>query len=90
MVLIVITTILIISIILSSYDNDYYFWGYFVIGESVIFTCLAIGIYLLSLHFKEIKPKLSKFLWGLGIYVLLSIVGLVVYAVLNSLGVISV
>ena len=89
LIVIAIVTIGVVATILSSYDNPDYFWGYFVVGLSVVFACLAVGLYMLSKHFENTNAKLSKFLWWFGVYVLVCIVGLIVYAICNATGVIN-
>lgn len=82
-------TLLITLTIGNSYEGNDFFWGYFAVILTVIFLSMAIGIYMLSVHFKETKPKLSQFLWGFGIYILVATVGGIVYSILNIYGVIS-
>lgn len=89
LLIIAVTTIGVIVEILSAYDSVDYFWGYFAMGVSILFACLAIGLYLLSVHFKDSKPRLSKFLWWLGIYTLISILGVIAYSACNAIGVIK-
>lgn len=82
-------TLLITILLGNSYEETDLFWGYFAVTITVMFLCLAIGVYMLSVHFKETKPKLSKFLWGFGIYILVATVGGIAYSILNIYGVIS-
>jgi len=80
----------IIAIIIGKfYDELDLFWGLFTVVVTFMFPCLAIGVYLLSVHFKETKPKLSKFLWGFGIYILIATVAAIAYSICKIYGVIS-
>lgn len=83
-------SLLVMVLIGNSYeDKDDLFWGMFAVIITVMFLSCAIGAYMLSVHFKETKPKLSKFLYGFGIYILVATVGGIVYSVLNLYGVIG-
>lgn len=82
-----ILAMLIMIIIGNSHKDIDLFWGLFAVLITVVFLSMAIGVYMLSVHFKETKPKLSKFLWGFGIYILISNVGGIVYSILNIYGI---
>ncbi len=80
----------IIAILIGNfYDNLDLFWGLFAVVITVMFLCFAIGVYLLSVHFKRTKPKLSKFLWGFGIYILVATVAAIAYSICKIYGVIN-
>ncbi len=87
--IILLFAIFIIILVGKSYDEPNLFWGMFAVLITIMFLCMAIGSYMLSVHFKEIKPKLSKFLFGLGIYILVCIVGAIAYSLCIIYGVIS-
>lgn len=77
-------------IIINAYKENDLFWGLFEVVNTAMFLCLAIGVYMLSVHFKETKPKLSKFLFGFGIYILVATVGGIAYSICHIYGVISI
>ena len=81
--------LLITIVIGNSYKETDLFWGLFAVLITIMFLCATIGVYMLSVNFKETKPKLSKFLWWLGIYILVATVGGITYSILNIYGVIS-
>ncbi len=82
-----ILALIVITLVGNSYETDL-FWGLFAVLITIMFLCMAIGSYMLSVHFKETKPKLSKFLFGLGIYILICIVGAIAYSIFSYYGVI--
>ncbi len=82
-----ILALIVITLVGNSYETDL-FWGLFAVLITIMFLCMAIGSYMLSVHFKETKPKLSKFLFGLGIYILICIVGAIAYSICSYYGVI--
>lgn len=86
---IAVLALLITIVIGNSYEGIDLFWGLFAVVITIIFLCIAVAVYMLSVHFKETKPRLSKFLWGFGIYILASTVGAIAYSVCNIYGVIS-
>lgn len=91
LITIVILNVLIISVVLGAYEeSERYVWGFFAVANTVDFLCLAIGIYMLSVHFKQTKPKLSKFLFGLGIYVIVCTVCAIAYFICKIYGVINI
>lgn len=81
--------LLITIVVGNSYGETDLFWGLFAVVITIIFLCIAVVVYMLSVHFKETKPRLSKFLWGFGIYILVSTVGAIAYSVCNIYGVMS-
>lgn len=87
---ITILTLLTVIIIGNAYKETDLFGGLFAVIITVMFLCLAIGVYMLSTHYKETKPKLSKFLFGFGIYILVAIVGGIAYSICRIYGVISI
>ena len=93
LVIISVLAILLMSVIGNAYEWNSLemdlFWGLFAVCITIMFLCMAIGVYMLSVYFKETKPKLSKFLWGFGIYILIATVGGIAYSICNIYGVIS-
>lgn len=90
LVAITVLTLLTAGIIIDAYKKIDLFWGLFAVIITAMFLCLAIGVYMLSDHFKETKPKLSKFLFGFGIYILVATIGGIAYSICHIYGVISI
>jgi len=86
LIVIVILSTVVIGCILSSYNNPDFFWGYFAIGASIVFSSLSIIVYMLSEHFKKTNIKLGHALRWISVYLLVSIIGVILYAILNSIG----